>query len=375
MDKNTNNVQILIVEDNHRYLENLVNSLKEDYFYQNIHSTRTSEEASEILNNAAFDIIIADMRLGNDMNGGFKVLEHVKAKNITSIVIVLTANDTVADCRKAFRTGSFDYISKNSKDPVEELHTSIQEALHYLNRWGNRKDELWIAENEDNLKSQYLGKYIAVINNTVLEFADTEQELKKQIEERKLPIFLPVIKKIGFSVAELIKHGESGEMGSGKLEFKSTLEWDVREKKNNPQLINSSLKTIASFLNTEGGVLLIGVEDNGNIYGIEKDVQLTKNKSHDSLELRLRDLIKEQIGESFSHSIKIRFEKIEEKYICVVNVLKSKEPAFLKETKSVDKQFYIRSGNRTSALNSEDFYRYLKSQPILHNLYDTTESM
>ena len=75
-------------------------------------------------------------------------------------------------------------------------------------------------------------------------------------------------------------------MGSGKLEFKSTLEWDVREKKNNPQLINSSLKTIASFLNTEGGVLLIGVEDNGNIYGIEKDVQLTKNKSHDSLELQ-----------------------------------------------------------------------------------------
>ncbi len=361
MNKDTSNAQILIVEDNHRYLENLIASLKEDYQYKNLQFTRTQEEAYEVLNRNAFDIIIADMRLGNDMNGGFKVLEEVKAKGITSIVIVLTANDTVSDCRKSFKTGAFDYISKNTKDPVEELHRSIQEAIHYLNRWGNRKDELWIKENEHNLNSQYLGKYIAVINNTVIEFADSEPELKRQIEERKLPIFLPVIKKIGYTIAELIKHGESGEMGSGRLEFKSTLEWDIKENKNNPQLLNSTLKTVVSFLNTDGGILLIGVEDNGNIHGIEKDKELTKGKSNDSFELRLRDLIRDQIGEAFSQFIKVKFENFEGKYVCVVDVLKSVEPAFLKETKSVDKQFYIRSGNRTSALNTEEFYKHLKA--------------
>lgn len=81
-------------------------------------------------------------------------------------------------------------------DVFQELHQSIQRAITYLNRWGNRKDEKWIEENSAYLLEKYLNKYIAVINNAIIEFADTEEVLKRRLGERKLPLFLPVIRKI-----------------------------------------------------------------------------------------------------------------------------------------------------------------------------------
>jgi hypothetical protein len=43
------------------------------------------------------------------------------------------------------------------------------------------------------------------------------------------------------------------------------------------------MKSLAAFLNTDGGTLLIGVEDNGNILGLEKDLGLVGN-SRDKFE-------------------------------------------------------------------------------------------
>ena len=62
-------------------------------------------------------------------------------------------------------------------------------------------------------------------------------------------------------ITELIKFGESVN-----LECKSTLQWDTIKNQYNKDLRHPALKTIAAFLNTEGGTLLIGVEDDGSIY-------------------------------------------------------------------------------------------------------------
>src|SRR5260370_15920823 len=69
------------------------------------------------------------------------------------------------------------------------------------------------------------------------------------------------------NAAELIKRGESKT-----LEFKSTLRWSLKEnRQDNKGVTHAVLKTIAAFLNTEGGDLLVGVADNGSIVGIERD--------------------------------------------------------------------------------------------------------
>jgi len=77
-----------------------------------IDTARNSEEATEKLEQSHFEIIVADMRLGTDDGGGFAVFEEVKKRNLSAAVIILTANDTVVDCRRAHRMGAWDYISE-----------------------------------------------------------------------------------------------------------------------------------------------------------------------------------------------------------------------------------------------------------------------
>lgn len=352
------NAYILVVEDNPRYLDILTDALKE-FDYQHIATARNSEEAKTKLEQRPFDIIVADMRLGDDINGGFDVLDEVVARNITSVVIILTANDTVPDCRRAFRTGAWDYISKNiGGNPIDELHKSLQDAIRYLNRWGNRKDELWIQENMEYLLENHSGKYVAVINNSVIESANTEEVLKDRILDRKLPLFLPVIRKIEAeqepSVTDLIRLGEDE-----RLEFKSTLQWDVKQGKKNKDLPFASLKTIAAFLNTEGGMLVVGVEDEGGVFGLEKDFSLLKKKSRDGFEQLLRNLIGDYIGHAFSHLIKIRFEALDNKDVCVITVRKAARWAFLRD-KDNKKKFFVRAGGTSRDLDGEQMISYIE---------------
>ena len=56
----------------------------------------------------------------------------------------------------------------------------------------------------------------------------------------------------------LIAQGESAN-----LEFKSSFRWDLRENKVNRALEGVILKTLAGYMNGNGGTLLIGVADDG----------------------------------------------------------------------------------------------------------------
>lgn len=356
------NSKILLVEDTPKYLEQLKKWLVR-FGYQHLDTARNPEEAIEKLDHAIFEIIVADMRLSGNDGGGFVVFEEVQKRNITAVVIILTANDTVVDCRRAHRMGAWDYISKNMKGNVfEELHHSIQAALAYFNRWGNRKDEKWIEDNAAFLQENYTNQYVAVINNNVIESADTEAALKQQLDELKLPLFLPVIKKIEAktrpSIAELIKQGESAS-----LEFKQTFQHDGSEEKKETLRL-ATFKTIVGFLNSEGGTLLIGVKDDGCIYGLEDDFSffLGKQKTPiDLFEQQLTSLIWDRIGKAFAQHIAICFEEIEGKLVCAIVVNKAKQAAFYK--KNNKKSFYVRTNCTTREINDlEEFSDYFQEK-------------
>ncbi|MCP4701844.1 MAG: response regulator [Gammaproteobacteria bacterium] len=370
----SHNARILVVEDDNDYLQRILSRLQKNG-YTAPDTARNEEEARHCLEQNHYDVIIADMRLGSDNAGGFAVVDEVKLRNITSVIIVLSANDTVADCRKALRGGRcWDYISKTMEEgsALEELHRSMQEALTWLNRWGNRQDEAWIQDNLDSLREKYPEQFVAVINNTVIESAATAEKLKQHLEERRLPLFLPVIRKIETAlphcvpVAELVRREVDKPDEGRHLEFKSTLLWNIRGERADNKMRFAVLKTIAAFLNTEGGTLLIGVEDDGNIYGIEQDFPHVQKKperqNRDGFEGHLWDAIKSQIGIPFAQYIKLRFELQEGgKTVCAADVLKAPEPAFLISLKDRNlKEFYIRPGNQTEALDMEQMYKYLR---------------
>jgi predicted HTH transcriptional regulator len=180
--------------------------------------------------------------------------------------------------------------------------------------------------------------------------------LKRQIEERQLRRFLTTIGKIGElrPISESIKLPESD-----RLEYKSTFQWDVRRDCENPELRFSTLKTIAAFLNSEGGTLIIGVEDNGNIFGLEKDLSLLSKGNLDRLEQTIIDSICQRIGSNFTQQIKIRFEKIDGKDVCGIYIKKLAKKAWLQKTNEKKLEFYIRMSNKSEPLALPNIYDHL----------------
>lgn len=344
--------KILVIEDEKEYLDRILSRLHKKGYQSVTHVMTVSQAMNELAHH--YDVIVADMRLGENSDGGFTIVQEIQQRNITSIVIILTANDSVEDCRTALRGGQcWDYISKSMKgSALDELHDSIQLALASRE---NRQDSQWIVENESELLEKYAGKYIAVINKQVVAYADSDKEISAEFERLGLPLFVTVIRKIEWlsphnaPIQEIIKREESAI-----IEFKSTLGWCTKENKKNDALNESVLKTIVAFLNTGSGTLLIGVTNEGGIYGLEHDFSLCKSKDADGFEQRLRDLIGSQIGHTFSEYIKIRFEPIEEKMVCAVDVLKAPERAFLKD------RFFIRAGNTTRELKIKEMYDHLR---------------
>lgn len=185
-------------------------------------------------------------------------------------------------------------------------------------------------------------------------------EARRDILARKLNEFMEAL----ISEPEELKHRPISEVvklgESAVLEFKSTLQWDVVQNKQNTSLRKSSLKTISAFMNSEGGTLLIGIEDDGSIYGLERDLKLVGG-SKDRFEQLLVSQIVENIGATYAHYFRIRFEEIEGKYVCVVEVDPVREGVFMKGDRG--KEFFVRLGNTTRSLDPEETRDYLDSRP------------
>jgi len=154
-------------------------------------------------------------------------------------------------------------------------------------------------------------------------------------------------------VKELILSGENE-----KLEIKSTLRFDIRENTLNKKLEYVIAKTISAFLNTDGGTLIIGVDDDGNTLGLEKDFQTLQKQDIDGFELHFRQIIKKYLGENFEKYIKITFPKVDEKEICVVKILKSGKPVFVKY--EGNEQFFVRNGNASIPKSRQEQSEYEK---------------
>lgn len=141
-------------------------------------------------------------------------------------------------------------------------------------------------------------------------------------------------------------------------EFKSSYQWDINHNEQNPDERLKTLKTIVAFLNSEGGVLFIGVNDDRSVRGLENDLKLFKG-SEDKFQLQVRDLISDKIGSEFAPMIKTRCESVEGKIVCVVEVEKAIKPAFLKhDGKS---HFYRREGPRTKELYTEEAVAHIQN--------------
>ncbi len=117
-------------------------------------------------------------------------------------------------------------------------------------------------------------------------------------------------------------------------------------------------KTLSAFLNSNGGNLLVGIDDDQNILGLEEDISTLKKQDIDGFELQLIEVIKKYIGKELSTHIKIRFPEVDNKKICQVTVSKSSKPVFISFEGKED--FFIRSGCSSQPLSREEQSAYEK---------------
>ena len=145
------------------------------------------------------------------------------------------------------------------------------------------------------------------------------------------------------------------------LEFKSSLRWDLVETRINRALEGVVLKTLAGFLNSPiGGTLLIGVADNGEILGLEKDYQTLKKPGQDGFEQAVMTLISSNLGADLCSFVHVLFHVIDNKEVCRLIISPSGRPVFLDKGNSP--KFFVRTGGGTRDLNIKEALDFIRGR-------------
>ena len=152
---------------------------------------------------------------------------------------------------------------------------------------------------------------------------------------------MPDTKEVEFN-QNLIKARINGEENH-HVEFKSSFSFDYANQKRNKDLEFEIPKTVNAFANNEGGTLFIGVNDKGEILGLENDMSIL-NKDFD----KLQRTIVQKISNSIQDSRKEIFytseiEEEENKKFIVIHVYRSENAPnqYIKLTKELIKKYKL----------------------------------
>lgn len=155
-------------------------------------------------------------------------------------------------------------------------------------------------------------------------------------------------------IADLVREGEGPA-----LEFKETARFNVRTGSPDKAMESVVVKTVAGFMNAYGGTLVIGVDDDGNPVGLDRDLATLSKQNLDGYQLFLRNLLNAAVGADLCTRIGIEFPTIEGSEVCALRVPAAPRAVWI--SAGNDKVLYARSGNSTQPLDGEQAHRYITS--------------
>lgn len=151
--------------------------------------------------------------------------------------------------------------------------------------------------------------------------------------------------------------GEFGEE-TDRIEFKSTIVYPAGAVAADIDTqMRVILRTIAGFMNANGGTLYIGVNDNGDAVGIEKEYCLLNSsikdkqvyqQNKDGYENKLRSGMNALLGPVAQDYVKIKFSEHNNHTVCAIEIEPSDNVIWYDE-----REAYKRMGNRTTHLRSD----------------------
>jgi len=156
------------------------------------------------------------------------------------------------------------------------------------------------------------------------------------------------------SVLDLVLSGEAQN-----LELKESFRWDGQRRMVNKDLEKTVMKTVASFLNLDGGKLIIGVADDKSVRGLSVDYQSLPRQDRDGFENHFNHIFNTALGARFRQFVKLNFEEINGRDVCLVEVSPADGPVYLRTNDA--EEFFVRTGNTTTSLKMSEATDYIKS--------------
>lgn len=141
-----------------------------------------------------------------------------------------------------------------------------------------------------------------------------------------------------------------------RLEFKSSLRIDRRQGGVNRDVERAAMKTIAAFLNSKGGNLVLGVGDGHEIVGLAADYESLPRKDSDGFENHFTQIFNRAIGPENRNLVRLHFQSVDGREVCLVRVAKSSRPVYMKTDDN--EYFYVRTGNVTTPLKLSEVEAY-----------------
>ncbi|MFC4991502.1 response regulator [Rubritalea tangerina] len=255
------------------------------------------------------DLILLDVEMP-EMDG-YQVCESLKSNPQTSdiSVIFLTARAEKNDQKHGFMIGADDYITKPFDPDI--TRSRIESRLQLITHKKQLTSEI------ENLKNQ-------------------SPRFDRDLSEPE--------------ISEILSQGETEF-----AEFKSTLRYHLHAKRNDAKIENQCLKSVAAFLNGNGGYLFVGVDDDGIPLGLNAD----NFKNDDKLLLHWHNLLRTCMGAETSEFIRSNIVSIKGTPILLIQCSPSSKPVFL--SRDGEEHFYVRMGNSTLSLKPSEMLAYVDS--------------
>jgi hypothetical protein len=193
---------------------------------------------------------------------------------------------------------------------------------------------------------EYFGSYAKKLESELLrKYEKIMENRPKQAESFDEIANVPIL--------DLIKNGESGT-----VEFKSSLLWDYKNEKPSKDVKMVVAKAVSSFMNSNGGILLVGIDDDGTILGLKEDLAVL-HKSRDEFERTFKSLINTYLNKMCGAFVNVKFEKVDDKELAVIYVKRSTRPVYFRP-EGRKEEFYIRLGNSCEPLDISEANLYIK---------------
>lgn len=158
-------------------------------------------------------------------------------------------------------------------------------------------------------------------------------------------------------VEALIKAGESKV-----VEFKSTGRRNLHTGDKDPKIEWAVTKTVAGFMNSHGGTLLVGVSDDGETIGIEEDFAHLKKADPDGWQLWLSDLVATHLGTEVAAELDVQIVQLDGHHVARIVAGPASEPIFANRPGGDSPVFMVRVNNSTQELQGPQILSYRASR-------------